>query len=951
MTDIAFNLARDGLASDFMPQQPSGTITFLFTDIEGSSKLWEQHPEPMRRAVARHDQILRDAFISQGGYVFKTIGDAFCVAFDIAHSALAAALLAQRGLHGERWEGIKAVKSRMALHTGAAELRDGDYFGQSLNRVSRLLSAAHGGQTLLSRATEQMVRDFLPAGVRLRELGERRLRDLARPEHIFQLLANDLPAEFPPLRSLESVPNNLPIQLTSFVGRESEMAEVKRLLGTTHLLTLTGTGGTGKTRLSLQVAADLIETFTDGVWLVEFATIDDPSLVPETVASVLEVRQEADTPITSTLTAFLRAKKLLLILDNCEHVIAGCARLAETLLRASPNLVVLASSREPLGVAGETAWPLQPMSMPENWKELAALPNAVEIIGQFEAVRLFVDRASIARPGFELRAGNAAAVAQICWRLDGIPLAIELAAARAKVLMVSQIAERLDDRFHLLTGGSRTAVPRQQTLRALIDWSFDLLGDAERKLLCRLSVFGRGRSFEAITAVCSDETLAEWEILDLLTQLVDKSLLTVEKNPDFGARYFMLESVWDYSREKLAQTGEEPAVRAKHLDFFLKFAEELAPQLIGPDQRRALGSAESEQINIRFALEASAEFSGQGQKGLRMLTALARFAEVRGLFAEARDSFSHLLALPDTAARDAIRARALAAAARLAWVSDDMPASEKYLPEAVSIFRELNDERGLAFTLSISALLSAHAGDFTTAESFIGEAAAIAERLSDKRVNALILRSESVLAANKNDYARSLSFAERSFTLCRELGDDWLAGTIQWSIGVNAAFLGRYDEARANFEDCLRGAQALGNRWGLAYPLEAFAALAAAQHQYERAARLLGAAEALRARHGLSQDQADHPALRENPGFRVGPARHARYARHSSRGPRYVRRGRRRIRTGPFRPGGCIKYEKTWTLPLRPGRRSPPGSLARDSPAAFALSRRRRTDRPSRLAK
>ncbi len=846
-----------------MPHLPSGTITFLFTDIEGSSRLWEQHPEAMRGALARHDEILRDALESQGGYIFKTMGDAFCAAFDIAHAALTSALLAQRRLHTESWAGVQAVKSRMALHTGAAELRDGDYFGQALNRVSRLLSAAHGGQTLLSRATEQMVRDFLPSGARLRELGERRLRDLARPEHIFQLVANDLPSEFPPLRSLESVPNNLPIQLTSFVGREREMAEVKRLLGTTHLLTLTGTGGTGKTRLSLQVAADLIEDFTDGVWLVEFATIDDATLAPEAVASVLGLRQEPDTPILSTLTAFLRAKKLLLILDNCEHVIAGCARLVDALLRASPNLVVLASSREPLGVPGETAWPLQPMTMPENWAELAALPNAVEIMSQFEPVRLFVERATMARPGFELRAGNVAAVAKICWRLDGIPLAIELAAARAKVLMVSQIAERLDDRFHLLTGGSRTAMPRQQTLRALIDWSFDLLGDAERKLLCRLSVFGRGRTLEAISAVCSDENVEDWEILDLLTQLVDKSLLTVEKTPDAEARYFMLESVWDYSREKLEQSGEESEIRIKHLDYFLKFAEEAEPKLSGPAQREWLGRVDAERINIRFAVEASIEFEGQRAKGLKLLTGLARFAEVRGLFTEALETFARLLGSAENGAREAARAKALASAARLAWVSDDLAACEAYSPEAVAIYREIGDKHGVASSLCTLALLAANGQRYEEAEALLDESAALSDELGDKRLKALNLRCRASLASDRNDYARALVLAENSFALSRELGDDWMAGTIQWAIGVNATFLGRYEEARAHFEDCLRAGQDLGNRWGMAYPLEAFAALAVAEHHYERAARLLGAAEALRAKHGLSEDHADHPALRE----------------------------------------------------------------------------------------
>src|SRR5581483_10883580 len=526
-----------------MAQPPTGTITFLFTDIEGSSQLWERHPEAMRLALAKHDTILREACETRGGFVFKTIGDAFCVAFDTAHTAFIAALEAQRLLNGESWDQTGPLKVRMALHTGPAEHRDRDYFGPALNRVSRLLAAAHGGQTLLSLPTEELVRDQLPDGVRLRDLGERRLRDLTRPERIYQLVADDLPSEFPSLRSLESVPNNLPAQLTTFVGREREMAEVKRLLNATHLLTLTGAGGTGKTRLSLQVAADVLEQFPDGVWLVEFATIDDPALVPELVAAALNVRQEPDQSLVITLTNFLRAKNVLLILDNCEHVVTACARLAETLLRASSNLRILASSREPLAIAGETAWPLPALSLPEEyWRNIRGGDDAIERLAQFESVRLFIDRARAARPAFILTNENVITVAQICSRLDGIPLAIELAAARVKVLSLSQIAERLDDRFRLLTSGSRTALPRQQTLRALIDWSYDLLSESERKLLQRLSVFARGRTLEAIEAVCSGEGIEDFEIVDLLTQLVDKSLVSVEKSPGKEARYYITES-------------------------------------------------------------------------------------------------------------------------------------------------------------------------------------------------------------------------------------------------------------------------------------------------------------------------------------------------------------------------------------------------------------------------
>ena len=845
-------------------QAPTGTITFLFTDIEGSSQLWERFPEPMRMALSKHDTILREAFETRGGFVFKTIGDAFCVAFDTAPGAVDAALEAQRLLNTGVWEETGPLQVRMALHTGSAEQRDGDYFGQSLNRVSRLLAAAHGGQILLSLPTEELVRDHLGDGVRLRDLGERRLRDLTRPERIYQLVANDLPSEFPPLRSLESVPNNLPAQLTTFIGREREMGEVKRLLGSTHLLTLTGTGGTGKTRLSLQVAADVLEQFSDGAWLVEFATIDDAAVVPETVAAALNVRQEAERPLTATLTSFLHAKNLLLLFDNCEHVIAAGARLAETQLRACPHLRILASSREPLGIAGETAWTLPPLSSPQDyWREIVGGPDAMERFTQFESVRLFIERATAARPAFALTNENIVTVAQICSRLDGIPLAIELAAARIKVLTLQQIAERLDDRFRLLTGGSRTAMPRQQTLRALIDWSYDLLTEPEQKLLRRLSVFARGRTLEAIEAVCAGEGVEDFEVIDLLTQLVDKSLVTVEKTPEHGARYFITESIWDYGHGKLEEAGEMDAVRVRHLDYFVKFAEETEPRLSGPGQRLAFGRVEEESINVRFAIETACELSGQARKGLRIMSALARYVEVRGLFKEARELGAKLLAHPETVTRDAVRAKALAAAARLAWVSDDLVPGLKFEQEALALFREIGDRDGLVDVLNDMAMYLWDAGDLEGAKKHLDEAETLLGDQGSMRLRADLLGARGAVAATEGRHEESLALNEESLALYRELGDGWLVAVLQWAVGVTALLLGHVEQARNYFRENLEAGRGLGTDWGLPFSFEAFAALAVTERQFERAARLLGASEAMRERVGISTAPADHPALRQ----------------------------------------------------------------------------------------
>lgn len=846
-----------------MAHLPTGTITFLFSDIEGSSKKWEQHPDSMRVALATHDRLLRTTFEANGGYVFKTVGDAFCVAFDTAHDALSGAVQAQRALRDATWEGIDDMKVRMALHTGAAETRDGDYFGQSLNRVARILASAHGGQVLLSLPTEELVRDALPMGVQLRALGEHRLRDLARPEHLFQLVTADLPSQFPALRSLESVPNNLPVQLTSFIGRERELAEVKRLLGSTRLLTLTGTGGTGKTRLSLQVGAELLEQFHDGVWFVEFANITDPALVVETVAAAVDLRQEAERPLVTTMTSFFRNKHLLLIFDNCEHVVAACARLAESLLRSCPQLRILASSREPLSIAGETAWPLPPLSLPDHWREITSGPDAIERLSQFEAVRLFIDRATIARPAFQLSNDNIHLVAQICWRLDGIPLAIELAAARIRVLTLQQIVERLDDRFHLLTTGSRTAVPRQQTLRSLIDWSHDLLTDPERMLFRRLSVFARGRTLEAIEEVCSCHRLSANEIIDLLAQLVDKSLVFVEKTPVHGARYYMLESIYDYADEKLREAGEQDVFRARHLEYFVKLLEKAAVELRGPRQKDWLEKLEIEDINLRFAVESSLEVPGQTLNGLRLLIAAQRFVEVRGLFKEARDHFAKLLSHPETAERDALRAQALTAAGRLAWVADDMPATETNHTEALEIYRELQNSAGIALSLTELAYHALDAGDLDRTHTLLDEATPLVDKVDDPRLSARLHHVKAVLAAGSGDFEAGFNHDEESLRLYRQVGDVWQCIIAAWGVGVNAIPLGRFDVARKHLGECIQVGIELGNRWGTSYPLDAFAYLAVAEKQYGRAARLFGASDAQRTRVGLVPTSAQHPAFKK----------------------------------------------------------------------------------------
>ncbi|HMX21252.1 MAG TPA: adenylate/guanylate cyclase domain-containing protein, partial [Anaerolineales bacterium] len=475
-----------------MRELPFGTVTFLFTDIEGSTKLWEQHPEAMKTALAKHDSILKDAIESNRGHVIKTTGDGFHAVFATAMDGINASVTAQRELHSSFFlhPSSLSLKVRMGIHTGEAELRNNDYYGGTLNRAARLMSVANGGQVLLSNTTADLVREQLPAEITLRDLSEHRLKDLTRPERIFQIVHPELPSEFPPIKTLDAFPNNLPAQLTSFIGREKEINEIINALNTSRLVTLTGSGGTGKTRLSVEVGSQLLTNFQHGVWLVELAPLSNEAQIIPALAQAFGLQELPFNPLAKLVDDYLRDKKLLLILDNCEHLIDACARLADHLLHLSAGVKILASSREALGIAGEVAY---------------RTPS----LADSESTSLFLDRARAANSKFSLTESNASAIAQICHRLDGIPLAIELAAARTKILSAEQIATRLDDMFRLLVGGSRTALPRQQTLRALIDWSYDLLSDEEKRLLQFASVFVGGWTLDALEFVANEPNTLE----------------------------------------------------------------------------------------------------------------------------------------------------------------------------------------------------------------------------------------------------------------------------------------------------------------------------------------------------------------------------------------------------------------------------------------------------------
>ena len=544
-----------------MTTLPTGCITFLFTDIEGSTVLWEQWPTAMRAALARHDALLEETMTAHGGVVFKRMGDAFCVAFADPAAAVAAAAAAQQALHAAPWPELPApLRVRMALHRGDADQRDGDYFGGVLNRVARLLAVGHGGQVLCSARVVEALDGNLPAGAHLRDLGQHRLKDLQQPEALAQLELPDLPLTFPPLRSLDHLPNNLPAALSSFVGRTHELAEMRHLLAGARLLTLVGMGGAGKTRVALHLAADLLDRYPDGVWLVELAPITTPEGVAPAIAEALSLSLTSAHPLAE-LTTHLAAKHLLLVLDNCEHLITPAATVAETLLRGCAHLRVLATSREPLRVGGEATFRLPTLACPDPAG--AALPP--EALAQFAAVRLFLERAQAVQPAFRITTATAPAITVICCQLDGIPLALELAAARLRALSVDAVAAHLSDRFRLLTGGSRTALPRQQTLRAAIEWSYTLLSADEQLVLRRLALLPNGTELPMLEAICGDR-LDAWDVLDILAQLVDKSLVLTEEQPRSGTtRYRMLETIRHYALEHLRATGEEDLVYARYV--------------------------------------------------------------------------------------------------------------------------------------------------------------------------------------------------------------------------------------------------------------------------------------------------------------------------------------------------------------------------------------------------
>jgi predicted ATPase/class 3 adenylate cyclase len=816
---------------------PSGTVTILLTDIEGSTDLLQRLGDTRYAGVlAEHRGLLRAACAQEGGREIGTQGDGVLMAFPRARDAVAAAVAAQRAIHKHAWDEGMAPRVRMGLHTGEPGSVEGEYVGLDLHRAARICAAAYGGQILVSLATSVLIEGSLPPEVELRSLGEHRLRDLKQPERIFQVLHPDLPSEFPPLRSRNVVPNNLPQQLTSFIGREREIFLVKQLLSSTPILTVTGSGGCGKTRLALHVAGDQIEAYADGVWLVELAALAEPRLVLSTVASVLGLREAPGRALLAIVLDYLRTKKVLLVLDNCEHLVAACAEVAEAFVRSCPRLRILVTSREPLGIQGETVWRVPSLSLPDT-REV----RSVDQLMQYEATRLFVERATAVHWAFTVTPHTADSIVEVCRRLGGIPLAIELAAARMRALSVEQIAARLNERFSFLTGGSRTLLPRQQTLRGALDWSYDLLSDKERRLLCRLSVFAGAWTLEAAEGVCTGDGIEPREILDLLTQLVFKSLVLME-GQEGEAWYHLLETVRHYGHDKLDESGETAGVRTRHLNWYLRLSELAEPELTGADQGVWLDRLEREHDNLRTALEWSTAHEGGREAGLRLASALWQFWHVRGHFGEGRGWLETLLT-DDHNPSAPTRAKALVGAGFLASRQGDYHAAIRLCTESLNVFRQLDNPSGMAQAVYGLGMVAESQGDYERAKTFLMESLTLARQAGGKRRAAVSLNSLGEVGRCQGDYSAAQASYEESLALLRELGDKRSIAITLGNLGHVALYQGECERAAVLFSEALGLTRQLMFRLGIAEYLAGLGGVAAAEGGHLRAARLLGAAE------------------------------------------------------------------------------------------------------------
>ena len=851
------------------------TFTFLFTDIEGSTVLLRRLRESLyTQVLADHRSLIRSGLAAHGGREVDTQGDGLFAVFSSSSACLAAVIEMQTALETRAWPGGEHVRVRMGIHTGEASKTATGLIGLDVHRAARVAAVGYGGQVLLSEAAAALVRDWIPAQAALKDLGVHRLKDLGRPERIFQLQAAGLEAEFPPLRSLgnPALLNNLPAQLSTFVGRDRELADVRALVESSRLVTLIGAGGCGKTRLSLQVAAELLDGTGDGVWLVELAAVSDPDAVPSAICGALGIAPRPGRAALEALLDALGPQDLLIVLDNCEHLIDACAKTADALVRRCPRVHLVATSREPLGIDGETIYRVPSLSLPAS--------GGSEAPESSDAVALFLDRARAQGAALTVNELTVPVIVSVCQRLDGLPLAIELAAARLRSLSLTGLHDRLDQRFRLLTGGSRTALARQQTLRATVDWSYSLLNGAEQSLLRRLSVFAETFDLDAAEAVCGFGDIAAFDVAEHLDALVDKSLVVAE--PAGGAlRYRQLETIREFAAERLAESGEdEAAAAAAHCQHYLSVAEAAAPHLRGPDQGNWFARLDADQVNLQRAASYASSVPGGTEQVLRLAVALDRYWMARSRAEEALALVTAVLERPEARTDPLLFGHALIVAV-LAARASDVASALRYGEQAVEFARQLDDDRLLIESLAVFSSACYFAGEAERGAPLGLEAVERARPLGDDVLLAEAL-SGYLLSLDAVDPVRSGKLFDEAIACTDRSGDQQFAAILHNNAGMHALRVGdipaarahleaaaqasqanaenmdtvainlgwvrrqdgNHDGARSSFEDALRSSRRSGERFNIAYAVLGLACLAADAEEWSRACVLHGVAQA-----------------------------------------------------------------------------------------------------------
>jgi predicted ATPase/class 3 adenylate cyclase/DNA-binding CsgD family transcriptional regulator len=788
---------------------PGGTVTLLLADVEGSTRQWENDPEGMGTAIAHMNQVVDEAVGRCGGVrpVEQGEGDSFVAAFARARDAVASALAVQRALVGAR------LTLRMGLHTGDVQRRDeGNYMGATIIRAARIRNLAHGGQAVLSQTTHDLVVDALPDEATMLDLGVHRLKDLSRPERLYQLCVPDLASEFPPLRSLDARRHNLPVQRTTLIGRREEMDTVAQLVKDNPLVTLTGSGGCGKTRLAIHSGAELVDGYPDGVWFADLAAVADPGAVPAQVASVFALKEGPGMSPTEALAAYLGQRRAVLIVDNCEHVVDAVATLADALLGSCPDLQILATSRQPLGVHGEVAWRVPSLPVTDD------RPAGIAGVSACEAVQLFAERAGRARPGFTLTERNALAVAEICRRLDGIPLAIELAAARVRVLTPAEIADGLGQRFQLLTGGIRTGRPRQQTLEASVDWSHHLLTGPEQAVFRRLAVFAGSFSFDAAQVVCAAGGIEPYQVLDLLTLLIDKSLAQVDDDQENETRYRLLETIREYGSARLIAAGEDTNARTRHRDHYLELAERAEPHLEGPGQTEWMHRVAQDYPNMRAALAWSRD-QMDAESLTRQAGALALFWYFHGPNQEGEAWLDDALNGQELPAL--LRVKALSGRGLLAAGNFDAGTLLAQSEEGLALARQIGDpslQSRMMVGLGFAATL------FGQPAEVLNEALALADEADDRLAMVFALMSLGVANIMKSPPS-ARSYFEEAARIAQEAGNEAAARIALSDVGWGMRWQGDLLQAKPFLERAVESAREAGDRMTLAQSLFYLAAV------------------------------------------------------------------------------------------------------------------------------